>query len=327
MSQSPRITSDVEACAALLRKGGLVALPTETVYGLAADARNAHAVSRIFAVKGRPADHPLIVHIADVALLEEWVTHVPAYARLLATAYWPGPLTLILPKRDDVPAIVTGGQATVGIRVPNHPLALSLLRAFGGGLAAPSANRFGRVSPTTAQHVATDLTGHLDAATDVVLDGGASSIGVESTIVDCTGTLPRLLRTGAVTVEMIEATTGLDVLDADGRIRASGTLASHYAPAAAVTLVEADAATDVEARCSRLQGPVGLIADARVPTPMGVVRLHAPDSASAYARGLFEALRAADDRGVRTIVAVLPDAAGLGAAVRDRLQRAAHERS
>ena len=290
-------------------------MPTETVYGLAADARNESAVRRIFQIKGRPADHPLIVHLADNTEVDAWARDIPTYARLLAAAYWPGPLTLILPRAHDVLDVVTGGQDTVGLRIPAHDLARQLIRAAGTGVAAPSANRFGKVSPTTVQHVLDDI-GPLLHSGDAVLDGGPCLIGVESTIVDCTGSRPRLLRSGAITVDMIEQTTGLDLLAADGTVRASGTLASHYAPDATVRIATADSVPSTPG--------AGLIALRTVPTPPAMVRLLDAEDAGAYARGLYAALRAGDAAGLDTIVAVLPDDAGLGSAIRDRLRRAAH---
>ena len=307
--------TDVEAAAAALRRGSLVALPTETVYGLAADARNPSAVARIFAVKGRPADHPLIVHIASSQDVDAWATSVPHYARLLLAAYAPGPLTVIVPKRTEVPDIVTGSQPTVGLRVPAHPLTHAVLQQFGGGVAAPSANRFGHVSPTTIEHVRADLGAALHED-DYLLDGGPCSVGVESTIVDCTGPLPRLLRAGAVTRDMVASTTGLDVLESDGSIRASGTLASHYAPRARVHIVEAGTVMDAPG--------AGFIARADQPTPPGMVRLLTAADDGAFARDLYSALRAGDDAGLTDLYAVLPAEVGLGEAIRDRLQRAAH---
>lgn len=306
---------NVERAAAALRAGGLVALPTETVYGLAADATNAAAVARIFEVKGRPSNHPLIVHLAATEQLDDWAAQVPDWARLLATAYWPGPLTIIVPKQPHVLDDVTGGQNTVGLRVPAHALTHAVLRLLGTGVAAPSANRFGKVSPTTIQHVQADLGSLLDDR-DYLLDGGPCLVGVESTIVDCTGTAPRLLRAGAITVAMIEQTTGLDVLGPDGTIRASGTLASHYAPSATVHIVD-------RADLHGFTG-AGLIADASVPTPSGMLRLLSAEDAGAFARGLYAALRASDEAGLTDVYAVLPDECGLGAAIRDRLARAAH---
>ncbi len=308
--------TDAKAAAECLRRGALAALPTETVYGLGADATNAAAVSRIFQVKGRPADHPLIVHLADASQVSAWARAIPGYAQLLAIAYWPGPLTLILPKLPQVLDIVTGGQDTVGLRVPAHPLMHEVLVQLDRGVAAPSANRFGKVSPTSIDHVLADI-GDLLTAQDYLLDGGPCEVGVESTIVDCTGPTPRLLRAGAVSAEMIEQTTGMDVLEADGRIRASGTLASHYAPKATVHIVETDAA-DIQ------RSGAGLIAGAALLTPPGMVRLLAAADHGEYARNLYSALRRSDELGLRDVIAVLPEDVGLGSAIRDRLQRAAH---
>lgn len=305
----------IDAAVTALRNGGLCVVPTETVYGLAADARNEGAVRRIFETKGRPADHPLIVHIASAADVDDWAREIPAYARLLAAAYWPGPLTLILPKASSVPMIVTGGQDTVGIRIPAHPLTRELIATLDSGIAAPSANRFGKVSPTTLQHVLADI-GPLLHATDALLDGGPCTIGVESTIVDCTGPNPRLLRTGAITVAMIEESTGLDVVATDGSVRASGTLASHYAPSAAVIVCTSDAVPTASG--------AGLIAMRDIPTPEGMHRLLSAADLGEYARGLYAALREADLQALPKIVAVLPSDEGLGSAIRDRLGRAAH---
>ncbi len=315
-------TDDVAHAVALLRAGGLVAIPTETVYGLGADAEDAAAVARVYAAKGRPADHPLIVHLADAAQVDDgWSRTVPTWARLLAAACWPGPLTLVLLRGPRAGDHVTGGQDTVGLRVPSHPVAHALLVEFGGGVAAPSANRFGRVSPTDAAHVVDELGDVLDPARDCVLEGGPSEVGVESTIVDCTGDVPRLLRPGAVGVEEIEAVTGLEVQEPDAAVRAPGTLASHYAPRAVVRLVDAD---DLPTAASAATGPVGLLAPAEVATPDGVRRLAEPEGTAAYARALYRALRAADDDGIATILAVAPSDGPLAAAVLDRLRRAAH---
>ena len=220
--------SAVGDSASVLIVGGLVAFPTETVYGLGADACNEMAVARIYSVKGRPADHPLIVHVASMDALGDWASEVPEYAIALARDYWPGPMTLVVTRSELAGDFVTGGQDTVGVRVPNHPVALGLLEAFaragGKGVAAPSANRFGNVSPTTAQAVSDELSDYL-AVSDVILDGGACAVGVESTIIDCTGDVPKILRPGAITQEMIQQSTGLNVLDADGAaIRVSGSL-------------------------------------------------------------------------------------------------------
>ena len=320
--RSALITRDVAHAAGLLRAGGLVAMPTETVYGLAADAENTAAVARVYAAKGRPADHPLIVHLADADQLGDgWARDVAPWATLLAAACWPGPLTVVVRRGPRAGDHVTGGQDTVALRVPSHPVAHALLAAFGGGLAAPSANRFGRVSPTDAVHVLDELADVLEPGRDAVLEGGRSAVGVESTIVDCTGDAPRLLRPGAVGVEEIEAVTGLDVVAADPRVRAPGTLASHYAPAARVVLV---AAADVVGSIGHALHPVALLAPVAVPTPEGVVRLAAPNDAADYARALYAALREADALGAGTVLAVAPDDGPLAAAVLDRLGRAAH---
>jgi L-threonylcarbamoyladenylate synthase len=302
--------------AANLLAGGLVAFPTETVYGLGADASNAEAVARIYAAKGRPADHPLIVHVASMDGLGDWAADVPAYAISLARDFWPGPMTLVVKRSDLAADFVTGGQDTVGVRVPNHPVALGLLEAFeragGKGVAAPSANRFGNVSPTTAQAVSDELRDYL-ADADQILDGGACDVGVESTIIDCTGDAPKILRPGAVTEEMIEHSTGLDVLDADGiAIRVSGSLESHYSPIATVVLDQSPIAGQ------------GFIAMADVSAGAGVIRLAAPTTHEEFARVLYSALRAADEQGLATVVVAQPAGNGIAIAIRDRLKRAAH---
>ncbi len=310
------IGTDPSRAAEILRAGGLVALPTETVYGLAADARQPDAVRRIFTTKGRPADHPLIVHIADAALLHEWARDIPEYARLLAAAYWPGPLTVILHKQPDVLDLVTGGQGTVGIRIPAHTLTLRVLRELGSGVAAPSANKFGKVSPTTAQHVSADLGEAFGAEGGYILDGGPCLVGVESTIIDCTGPLPRLLRAGAVSASMVEETTGLALLNSDGSVRAPGTLPSHYSPNANIHIVSADDLDEYPG--------AGLIAMHNVHTPHGMTRLLSARDEGEYARGLYSALRKADELGLADACAVLPASDGLGAAIQDRLRRAAY---
>jgi L-threonylcarbamoyladenylate synthase len=302
--------------AAVLIKGGLVAFPTETVYGLGADACNAAAVARIYSVKGRPADHPLIVHVASMDALGDWAADVPEYAIALARDYWPGPMTLVVTRSDLAGDFITGGQDTVGVRVPNHPVALGLLEAFARagrrGVAAPSANRFGNVSPTTAQAVSDELSNYLSES-DVILDGGACAVGVESTIIDCTGDVPKILRPGAITEEMIEHSTGLDVLDADGvAIRVSGSLESHYSPIAKVVLDQSPIAGQ------------GFIAMADIATAAGVIRLAAPTTHDEFARVLYSALRAADEQGLNTVVVAQPEGNGIAIAIRDRLMRAAH---
>jgi L-threonylcarbamoyladenylate synthase len=301
--------------AGVLTNGGLVAFPTETVYGLGADACNAAAVARIYSVKGRPADHPLIVHVPLMDALGDWADDVPAYAIALARDYWPGPMTLVVTRSKLAADFVTGGQDTVGVRVPNHPVALGLLEAFaragGKGVAAPSANRFGNVSPTTAQAVSDELSDYLGMS-DVILDGGACSVGVESTIIDCTGDVPKILRPGAITEEMIEQSTGLDVLDADGvAIRVSGSLESHYSPIAKVVLDQSPSAGQ------------GFIAMADVATAFGVIRLASPTTHDEFARVLYSALRAADKQRLKTVVVAQPVGNGIAIAIRDRLSRSA----
>jgi L-threonylcarbamoyladenylate synthase len=307
--------------AEVLASGGLVAFPTETVYGLGADACNAEAVAGIYLVKGRPADHPLIVHVASIDGLGDWADDVPGYAIALARDYWPGPMTLVVRRSGLAGDFVTGGQDTVGVRVPNHPVALGLLEAFvragGKGVAAPSANRFGNVSPTSAQAVAAELGDYL-ADGDQILDGGACDVGVESTIIDCTGDAPKILRPGAVTAQMIDACTGLHVVgpvDAavdSAVIRVSGSLDSHYAPMATVVLDQTPLAGQ------------GFIAMADVVAPDGVVRLAAPTTHDDFARVLYAALRSADEQGLATVVVQQPQGDGIAIAIRDRLKRAAH---
>lgn len=315
------LTQDVDAAAQALRVGGLVALPTETVYGLAADARNADAVGRVFAVKGRPPSHPVIVHLPDVDAVDRWAATVPGWALSLARAVWPGPLTLIVPRRPDVLDVVTGGQPTVGLRVPAHALTHELLRAFGDGVAAPSANRFGQVSPTTAQHVAAELGPLLDPTRDLVLDGGRCPVGVESTIVGAWDDEPRLLRAGAVTVAQVEQLVGRAVTRDPAGVRVPGTTASHYAPRARVVVTEPESLPATSAALTPVR--FGLIALARVAPPdVPHHRLAAPDDDAEYAHMLYAALRAADEAGLDTVVAVLPPDEGVGHAVRDRLQRA-----
>ncbi len=309
-----------------LRDGGLVAVPTETVYGLAARADDPHAVAKIYAAKGRPADHPLIVHVANALALDEWASFIPKYAHLLAAALWPGAMTLVVKRSERAGDFITGGQDSVAVRVSAHPIMDETLRALIAltddpaiGIAAPSANRFGRVSPTSAQHVIDEFVGII-GDDDLLLDGGTSSVGVESTIIDCTDEVPRLLRAGAITVDDITRVTGLKP-ELNSTVRASGTLESHYAPDAEVVLTDAEglATTQVTSNAR-----IGVIAVGTIPTPTGMVRLAAPESNEAYAHALYRALREADALQLTTVVAVLPDAHGVGAAVIDRLQRAAH---
>ena len=308
----------IDQAAANLRAGALVAFPTETVYGLGADATNASAVARIYEVKGRPQDHPLIVHIASMNDMDKWCESIPAYAISLARNFWPGPMTLILKRSRLAQDFITGGQESVGLRVPDHVLALALLNAFskigGEGIAAPSANRFGQVSPTTAEAVQEEIGDYLQPQ-DQIMDGGASHVGVESTIIDCTHELPRILRPGAITEEMIIDSTGLSLLvNTDDVIRVSGSLENHYSPQAKVIL-------DSTAKPGQ-----GFIALADIATPEGVIRLAAPRDIDEYARLLYSALRSGDSQGIREIAVIAPVGEGLAVAIRDRLLRASRGR-
>lgn len=316
----------IAAAVTVLREGGLVAFPTETVYGLGADARDPDAVARLFAVKGRPSDHPVIVHLGSRAELDDWARTVPPAALELAEACWPGPLTLLLPRAAHVPDAVTGGRDTVGLRVPAHPVAQALLGAFGSGLAAPSANRFGQVSPTTAAHVRADL----GADVDLVLDGGPCQVGVESTIVDLSGPEPEVLRPGGTSFERLAEVLGHPVARWQGArpVAAPGTLASHYAPLARVELVDAlggaEAVCQEVARHVEAGDSVGVLAaDPVEGLPVGVAQLGPVGDVDAYARVLYDRLRQADRLRLDVVVAVPPPPAGLGAAVGDRLRRAA----
>ena len=314
--------TNVGRAVALLQEGRLVAFPTETVYGLGADATNPEALARLYAVKGRPSDHPVIVHLSAQASLDDWAQLISQSARDLAAAFWPGPLTLVLHADPRVSRLATGGLDTVGLRVPSHPLARDLLDGFGGGIAAPSANRFGRVSPTTAAAVRADL-GH---DVDLVLDGGVCAVGVESTIVDCTDRAARILRPGAVTIDEITEVLGAPPL-IGGSTRAPGTLASHYAPTATVELATR---SELPARAHGLvaQGrTVGVIARQmdidQAEMPSEAVTLATIATVEEFAHGLYAALRNADRVGVDVVLAVAPPAVGIGAAVADRLGRAA----
>ncbi|MGY4515001.1 L-threonylcarbamoyladenylate synthase [Lysobacter sp. HA18] len=312
--------ADIERAVEVLRAGGLVAFPTETVYGLGANARDAEAVSKIFAAKGRPADHPLIVHIASAQALPRWASQVPDAAMKLAAAFWPGPLAMVLSRAAGVPDAVTGGLDTVALRVPRHPVALALLRAFDGGLAAPSANRYGRVSPTRAAHVREELGERVD----MVLDGGACEVGIESTIVDLSGDKPVLLRPGAVTIEMLERALGTSVRHAgQGATPSPGRKPSHYAPRAKV-LLASDAEAVSLARCFHSGGArVGLLSTV-APMEAGIDWLGMPSDHDAQARELYQRLRDADALGLDIVVAVLPPLRdGIGEALHDRLRRAA----
>jgi L-threonylcarbamoyladenylate synthase len=320
-SATPEAIADA---AAALRHGDLVAFPTETVYGLGADASNADAVARIFAAKGRPADHPVIVHLAAAGALDGWARDVPDAARALAAAFWPGPLTLVLPRAARVGDFVTGGQDTVGLRVPAHPLAQALLQAFAGdgdaGLAAPSANRFGRISPTTAAHVAADL----GAAVALILDGGACAVGIESTIVAFDAHGPMLLRPGGIGLVALTQVLGHPPRGADRDApRASGTLASHYAPRTRAQLLPAKAlVAELDRRVDRDENPAVLARTLAKPGDFDGCWIAAPADANRYAHDLYANLRALDDAHADEIlIEALPDEPDW-LAVRDRLQRA-----
>ena len=312
-----------------LAQGALVAFPTETVYGLGVDATNHDAVTRMYAVKGRPADHPVIVHVSSMQAIGQWAIDIPDYAIALARKYWPGPMTLILKRSELAGDFVTGGQDSVGIRVPDHKVALALLATFesigGKGVAAPSANRFGHLSPTSASAVFHELSDYFGDA-DVILDGGSCEVGVESTIIDCTGDLPRVLRPGAISPKMIANATGVAIeqiyanyMSDDGvnnaaadDIRVIGSLENHYAPDARVSL-------DVVPTVGQ-----GFIALASIDTPTGVIRLGSPVNDEEFARILYSSMRNADDQGLTEIVVAQPVGDGIALAIRDRLKRAAH---
>ncbi len=308
--------SAINSAAKALFDGALVGIPTETVYGLAADAENEAAVARIYAVKGRPQDHPVIVHIGSVDYLTKWAINIPDYALKLAKEYWPGPMTLILERSEIAKDFITGGQDTVGLRVPAHITTLALLEEFhklgGNGIAAPSANRFGAVSPTNAEAVQSELGESLDQSRDLIIDGGQSLVGVESTIIDCTGESPLILRPGAISEEMIAATTSLNAkLNNKPEIRVSGSLDQHYSPKAKISLGGKVSVGD------------GFIALKVFDTPEGAVRLASPETLEDFARTLYAALREGDKRGINRIVVIPPDGDGLAIAIRDRLIRAA----
>jgi L-threonylcarbamoyladenylate synthase len=312
------VTQDViEKAAKSLKNGHLVAFPTETVYGLGADATNENAVSRIYSVKGRPTGHPLIVHISSINQLDKWAIDIPEYAIKLARTYWPGPMTLILKKSLLAKDFVTGGQSNIGVRVPSHPIALSLLKTFenlgGFGIAAPSANRFGAVSPTTGEAVIEEL-GDFLSAQDTILDGDKCLIGVESTIIDCTSTMPIILRPGAITADIVKVTTNLELQTKinENKIKASGLLDSHYSPKAKIIL-------DKTAKPKE-----GFIAMSDISTPIGAIRLASPKTNEEYAKVLYASLRLADQKKINTIAIILPNSIGIGDAIRDRITKAAN---
>ena len=309
--------SAITDAAKSLLSGNLVAFPTETVYGLGADAANKTAVDKIYKSKGRPADHPVIVHISNINLLDKWAKEIPAYAIKLARSFWPGPMTLILPRTALAKDFITGGQDNVGIRIPNKTLGLALLSEFeklgGLGVAAPSANRFGAVSPTTAQAVEDELGEYL-SNNDKILDGGSCEVGLESTIIDCIGSTPVILRPGAITAQMIFTVTDLEPTTTNSlAIKASGLLESHYSPLAKVILDQTPEHGD------------GLIALSHIKTPEGVVRLASPENNEEYAKVLYQALRSADSQQINVVHAQLPIGNDIAVAIRDRLTKSANK--
>ena len=307
--------NEIKIAAKALKDGNLVAFPTETVYGLGADATNEKAVSRIYSVKARPTDHPLIVHISSINQLSKWAIDVPEYAIKLARKYWPGPITFIVKRSDLAKNFVTGGQNNVGLRVPSNRIAVSLLAEFeklgGAGIAAPSANRFGAVSATTGKAVCEDLGDYLNVR-DIVLDGQGCDIGVESTILDCTTLTPKILRPGAVTTSHIESLISLkcDSSKLISKIKTSGNSENHYSPKARVIL-------------NRQANPgEGFLALSNIPTPEGAIRLSAPVTLEQYARDLYNTFRLADEKNLPILVVVPPDGQGLAVAIRNRLNKA-----
>jgi L-threonylcarbamoyladenylate synthase len=313
--------STLKDAATSLRSGNLVAFPTETVYGLGADATNKDAVAQLYQVKGRPSDHPLIVHISSMANLDKWAREIPEYAIKLARAFWPGPMTLILSRTNLAKDFITGNQDSVGIRVPSHPLASVLLTEFEGqggfGVAAPSANRFGKVSPTTADAVVEELSDYL-SPTDLILDGGPCQVGVESTIINCRQDIPEILRPGALTATMISDLVGLRVNQITtssnkSTIKAPGLLQSHYAPKAKVFLSTTPNLGD------------GFIALSDVSTPPGAIRLASPKDTKEYAQILYQALRLADTKQLPNVIVIPPTGDDLAIAIYDRLEKCAYK--
>jgi L-threonylcarbamoyladenylate synthase len=313
--------SIIKDAALALKEGHLVAFPTETVYGLGADASNEKAVARIYEVKGRPTDHPLIVHISSMELLDKWAREIPAYAIKLARTFWPGPMTLVLKRTDLAKDFITGSQDTVAIRVPSHTLANQLLKEFesigGYGVVAPSANRFGKVSPTNSEAVEEELSNFL-SENDLILDGGQSQIGIESTIVDCTSNVPRILRPGSITLEMVENLLDIQISEFDAPnlgVKVPGSYETHYSPNANVVLNGITNLGD------------GFIALEEIPTPIGAIRLASPRDNFEYAHTLYNALRLADSKGLEKIIVIPPVKLGIGLAIQNRLKKASNENS
>ena len=307
----------IKKAAKALKDGHLVAFPTETVYGLGADATNEKAVSRIYSVKGRPTDHPLIVHISSINQLDKWAIEIPEYAINLAEEFWPGPMTLILKRSGLAKDFITGSQENVGVRVPAHPVALELLSEFeklgGLGIAAPSANRFGAVSPTASKDVLEEIGNYL-SNTDQILNGGQSLVGIESTIISCLSDKPVVLRPGAITIDLINNLISVNLVSENNshNLKVSGLLPSHYSPKAKVIIKGIPKAG------------AGFLALSDIPTPPGVIRLAAPTTIEQFARVLYQSMRAADQKGLKKIYVVLPKGSGISLAIRDRLKKAAN---
>ena len=299
--------SEIDECAKALRAGSVIGIPTETVYGLAAIATNSSAINLVFTTKERPTSHPLILHIADVSMLDDWATNISSEARALCKKFWPGPLTLILHKSDKVLTEVTGGRDTVAIRCPNHSVTTKLLKKLNDAVVAPSANKFGKVSPTTAKHVVNDLGSDIS----IVLDGGDCSIGLESTIIDCTTTPPQLLRTGAITAEHILRECNITVVAASGESRAPGMLEKHYAPVCRVVLVSSSQEGLIEAQ--------RYVADG-----FKVRLLDLNEDLDKFARLLYSSLRTADKDGINVAIVVRAPMNGIGFAINERLEKAAN---
>lgn len=319
MHTLPADHTTIAAAAHLLRQGQLVAFPTETVYGLGADATNPEAVRRIFAAKGRPVDHPLIVHIPDLASLDQWAQNIPDSALKLAAHFWPGPLAIILNKQPSVPLEVTGGQTTVGLRMPNHPVALQLLQAFGGGIAAPSANRFCRISPTQASHVNEEL----GAAVALILEGGPCQVGVESTIIDLSGLHPHLLRPGQISRAAIETVLGESVLvSAPTQVRTSGMMAVHYAPATRALRCPSERLPELYQQLSRQHKKIGLMVSQHLVDTAPAAQILMPKDADLYAQALYASLRKLDSLHLDIILIEQPPDHDDWQAIHDRLSKA-----
>jgi len=306
----------IKKAAKALKVGHLVAFPTETVYGLGADASNPTSVARVYEVKGRPTDHPLIVHISSFSQVDKWAVEVPEYAINLARKFWPGPLTLIFKRSQNAKDFITGGQDLVGLRVPSHPSALMLMKEFenlgGSGIAAPSANRFGAVSPTTLDAVVEEIGEYLSNK-DLLLDGGASEVGIESTIIDCSGLTPKILRPGVISKEQVEQVCGFPCGDdiSRSKVKTSGLLVSHYSPVSEVVLDGKTSPGD------------GFFALTKIETPKGAIRLGSPETIEEFAKNLYSVLRLADQKGLKRISVIQPSGEGLAIAIRDRLGKAA----